>query len=312
MLLVLLLPAFSSAPAVGQGSAGLPPGFTMDPKQVRLETGDLRHLQNALHMMAEKGSGDTLAIIERAYLANASPGLRAWAQRYDVTSTSMTSAIRRHPSAYSDALAGSVLDQEQSLRSAFAKLQDLFPRAVFPPVWFFAGDYRAGGLARPEGVLIAVERFSGEPQDVVPLVMHEVAHVQSAMLQGIDVYQRIFGPEQTLLALALREGSAELIAELAASRHINPKAERYGLEHERDLWLQFREEMHRSEVGDWMFVEPGNSEWPPDLGYWIGYRILRSYYDHAEDKQKAIDDILNLTDFSAFLTASRYAEQFDP
>lgn len=58
-------------------------------------------------------------------------------------------------------------------------------------------------------------------------------------------------------------------------------------------------------------VQPSNAEWPPDLGYWIGYRIAKSYYDQAQDKQQAILDILALTDFEAFVRGSRYAEQVE-
>jgi hypothetical protein len=122
-------------------------------------------------------------------------------------------------------------------------------------------------LARPEGVLVAAERFTGRPEDIVPLVLHELTHIQQATVQGIDTYRRIYGPDQTLLALALREGSAELIAALTTGRHTNPTGERYGMAHERELWVRFREEMHRREPGDWMFVRPSNPEWPPDLGY---------------------------------------------
>jgi hypothetical protein len=57
-------------------------------------------------------------------------------------------------------------------------------------------------------------------------------------------------------------------------------------------------------------VRPSNGEWPRDLGYWMGYRIARSYYDRADDKTKAVADILQLTDFAAFLRTSGYAERF--
>jgi hypothetical protein len=140
----------------------------------------------------------------------------------------------------------------------------------------------------------------------VPLVLHELAHFQQAITQGVETYQRIFGPDKTLLALSLREGSADLIAELTTGRHINPEAERYGLAHEVELWSVFEADMSGSDTGDWMFVQPSNSEWPPDLGYWIGYRIAKSYYEHADDKAQAIRDILGLTEFTAFLQASQY------
>jgi uncharacterized protein YjaZ len=159
------------------------------------------------------------------------------------------------------------------------------------------------------GAIVALERFAGRPDDIVPLVLHEVAHVQSGLLQGIDVYRRIYGPGQTLLALALREGSADFMAKLLSGRHTSGAAEAYGLQHERALWQRFSEEMHAREPGDWMWVRPRDTERPVDLGYWIGYRIVQSYYDNAADKRQAVVDILNLTDFAGFLAASGYAER---
>lgn len=174
-----------------------------------------------------------------------------------------------------------------------------------------AEHHGPAGLTRSVGVLIATERFSERTEDVVPLVLHELAHFQQALVQGVDTYRRIYGSDQTLLALALREGSADLIAELTTGRHSNLDAERYGLSHERALWQRFREDMHDREPGDWMFVQPSNPEWPANLGYWMGYRIAKSYYDRAEDKQQAMLAILHLTDFDAFLEASGYAERMD-
>lgn len=300
--LLWLLLAFLSRPAVGQE-------VTTDPDRVRLEVGDIRRLAEVLRRIDAGAVKDTAAVIDRDYLANASAGFRVYAERYHVTGASITSALRAQPSFYSDldALADSMLGQMEVLHSAFRKLLALFPDAAFPPIYFVVGDNGPGGMTRREGVMIATERFTTRPADVVPLVLHELTHFEQAMVQGVDVYQRIFGPNQTLLALALREGSADLLAELTTGRHISPAAQRYGLVHEHELWTKFREEMHRRDPGDWMFVRPSNPEWPPDLGYWIGYRIAKSYYDRAEDKRQAVRAILALTDFEAFLHASRYA-----
>ena len=49
---------------------------------------------------------------------------------------------------------------------------------------------------------------------------------------------------------------------------------------------------------------------PNDLGYWMGYKIVKAYYDKAADKKKAIDEILHIRDFNQFLAASGYADRF--
>ena len=46
-------------------------------------------------------------------------------------------------------------------------------------------------------------------------------------------------------------------------------------------------------------MEQGN-----DLGYWVGYRIVKAYYQRSADKQQAFRDILELSDPHAFLAKS--------
>jgi uncharacterized protein YjaZ len=145
----------------------------------------------------------------------------------------------------------------------------------------------------------------------VPLVLHEIAHFQQAMAQGVDVYTRIYeaGPHRSLLALAVREGTADLIAWLTTGRHINPDAEAWALPREAEVWRRFRADLHRPEPGDWMFVRPETAGQPPDVGYRVGYRIARTYYERAVDKREAIREILGLTDFDGFLRSSGYGER---
>lgn len=55
-----------------------------------------------------------------------------------------------------------------------------------------------------------------------------------------------------------------------------------------------------------MFVRPSNPQWPPDLGYWMGYRIAKRYYEQADDKRQAVIDRINAEDNDAILEQSRY------
>jgi hypothetical protein len=41
-----------------------------------------------------------------------------------------------------------------------------------------------------------------------------------------------------------------------------------------------------------------------DIGYWIGYRIVKAYYQRATDKQQALREILQLSQPQAFLQKS--------
>jgi hypothetical protein len=58
-------------------------------------------------------------------------------------------------------------------------------------------------------------------------------------------------------------------------------------------------------------VKPtAREEWPQDIGYFVGFRIVQSYYENAADKSAAFQEILAVTDYELFLQKSGYAEKF--
>jgi hypothetical protein len=288
--------------------------ITLDPGQARLETADLERFASVMRALREGGVRDTVAILEGDYLAHASPGLLAYVEAFDVTASGLASALVSRSVWYQDmdTLICVIRDRENELREGFRRLQEVFPGAAFPPVWFVVGGHGPRGQASPVGALIGAEGLSHAPERITPLVLHELAHFQSGMIQGVETYRRIYDPShRSLLALALREGSAEFIAWLTTGNHTNPAAEAYGLARESELWASFQKDMTSPEPGEWMWVRPADADRPPDLGYWIGYRIVRSYYDRAEDKRQAVLDILGLTDFEGFLEKSGYAARME-
>ena len=56
-------------------------------------------------------------------------------------------------------------------------------------------------------------------------------------------------------------------------------------------------------LSDWLY----NTK-PPDklddIGYWVGYRIAKAYYQRALHKRQALREILQLADPKAFLAKS--------
>lgn len=302
-ILIVLTPAATGAQQI-----------TMDPDQASLETGDLERFASVMRALQEGGVRDTVAMLEGDYLAHASPGLLAYVEAFDVTASGLASALVSRPAWYQDidALISVIRHREDELREGFHRLREVFPGAAFPPAWFVVGGHGPRGQASPVGALIGAEGLSHAPERIAPLVLHELAHFQSGMIQGVETYRRIYDPShRSLLALALREGSAEFIAWLTTGNHTNPAAETYGLARESELWTSFQKDMRSPDTGDWMWVQPPEADRPPDLGYWIGYRIVSSYYDRAEDKRQAVLDILGLTDFEGFLEKSGYAARME-
>lgn len=67
--------------------------------------------------------------------------------------------------------------------------------------------------------------------------------------------------------------------------------------------------MNRKDASNWLYQGDKAKDKPADLGYYVGYKIVESYYTRAKDKKQAIKDILDIKDFNAFLKASGYDEK---
>ena len=58
------------------------------------------------------------------------------------------------------------------------------------------------------------------------------------------------------------------------------------------LETAFLVEQDNRDLSDWLYN--GTIDKPGDLGYWVGYRIAKSYYEHATDKRAAIRGIIEM------------------
>ncbi|MBA2627292.1 MAG: hypothetical protein H0U85_04715 [Gemmatimonadales bacterium] len=118
---------------------------------------------------------------------------------------------------------------------------------------------------------------------------------------------------RNLLTAALGEGVADFASELAIGPWFaETERARYGAVHERDVWLDFRDEMMTdSTINTWMYngmVPAPRNHGANDIGYWVGYRIARAYYNRAADKRAALRELILLPDADRVLRESGYAE----
>jgi hypothetical protein len=272
---------------------------------------DVRHFAEALERLA--GGGDTVAIVQTEYLDRASSGLRFYMEDNGLTAPSLASAIARRPQEYAALidLPERLVAEEGTFRQALADVKRIIPNAIFTPTTFLIGAWFGASEASEQGVLISVERPYTAARKA-HLIAHEHIHIQQALAQGIEQYQSLYGdgPNRTLLALAIREGSADFLANLAVGGHTHERALDYCMTNEKELWERFRAEMNGREPGHWMWGEPRAPEEPTDLGYAMGFLIVRAYYERAADKAEAVRAILSVTDYQTFLEESRFADRF--
>jgi hypothetical protein len=206
---------------------------------------------------------------------------------------------------------------KDSVRAAFRRLEALYPEANYPDVYFLIGRMTSGGTTSGPQLLIGTEIFGRDPstplgelnaweravtgqiKDLPNIVAHEFAHTLQASRGG----------PRTLLGAALGEGSADFIAELISGSHIINPAYTYGDAREKELWAEFKAAMDSSDTSNWLYQgDRATGGRPADLGYWMGYKIAKAYYERAADKKAAVKQILRFSDAKAFLEASGYGK----
>ena len=147
----------------------------------------------------------------------------------------------------------------------------------------------------------------GQPVDKIPVVVaHELAHYA----------QRFEKAPESLLDRSIAEGEADFLSQLIAGAQINELQHRYGAQHEEEVWNEFSFAMYGTDYSRWLYNggelaakgEPFTR--PADLGYYVGYKICEAFYDRAEDKKKAVKEMLEIRDFKQFLQESGYGMRF--
>ena len=209
-----------------------------------------------------------------------------------------------------------VSKMERRMRAAFRKFKSLYPDAVFPDVYFLVGSANSGGTTGPSGLLIGTEMYGktsatalDELNPWLRAVISSVDKIPGIVAHEACHYNQHFSsaPEQrNLLGKALQEGSCDTIGELVSGQNINEHLKIYARTREKDIWYEFAREMYQPDFSKWIYNGATAKDRPADLGYYVGYRIARTYYDRAKDKRKAVRDILNIQDAQAFLRTSRY------
>jgi len=104
------------------------------------------------------------------------------------------------------------------------------------------------------------------------------------------------------------EGSCDFIGELVAGNQLNKVSREYGDKHEAVLWKEFKKELCSESLKNWLYNYKTSKDRPADLGYYIGYRIAKAYYNKQKDKTQAIRDIIDMKDPLKILQLSGYAE----
>lgn len=250
----------------------------------------------------------TAAQLQRDYLDAGSAGLKTLARLRNVTGERIAQNMAQEPKVYADTRdCLAVLPRAATrLKQAFRMLGERYPEATFPPVTIAISRGKPMGVGSPvTGVQIGLESLctttwlNPDVEDrFVYVIAHEFAHVQ-------QVRELVDDPAPTVLEGALVEGAADFIGELIAGGVSYAYLPALTKGREREIETAFVPDMDSRDVSKWLYNS--TRETPGDLGYWVGYRIVKAYYQRTDDKRAAIRDILQMRDPRAFLARSGWS-----
>ena len=241
------------------------------------------------------------------YLADASPGLIEFMALRRITPEKLAAALRDKPQVFQDArgCAAKLPNVRARLVAATDRLAQIYPAARFPPITVAIGRATTAGTANAKGLYIGLEALcaakfieADDEDRFVHVIAHEYVHAQQPLAQIED-------REESVLRAALVEGAAEFIAEQMSGSVGYPLLHIWARGREKELETAFLAEKDAKAIGSrWLYNQRGTDGWPGDLGYWVGYRVAKSYYNRAPDKAAALKAIIEMRDPAAFLAES--------
>ncbi len=309
---LLFLPQGASAQQVKEGNSD---------QTIEFHYEDIANFRKVLDVARQKG--DTLQAI-KDYFENGSIGLSAWINRYDVKPERILKAVKYFPSYYDylSTLDSVLVGYEDQISEGLNGLKKLYPSEFvhIPPVYYFI-LFAGGGSVEMTANMISIDYFGLHDkldrsefdriggifpkgrlalvgiEQVPHVAIHETAHLLQSYIQGELDYVSIYTDKekQTILAYAIREGGADFLTYLGANM-VDSIKWAYGEKHEKELW-EAMEPILNDHVDDHSGWFSGKAEehadWPFQIGYYMGFKMVQFYYENSEDKKAALLLILN-------------------
>lgn len=297
----------SSAWAQGSRALASP---NRDPRTAVISTEDIDlfwHTYDEWRTGANSVPDQLAGILDRDYMQKGSQGVKDFIPQRIISADALAKRILEDQKYYDDVRPNTLKMQSyvSEIRKAFVQLKEMYPDAIFPPVYFVIGRRNSGGTDSDNGLIIGAEMFADDSRsrihltDVVSIVIHELIHYQ----------QQTHGDDLT--TSVMNEGAADFISERITGHDIDEDTKPYGDVHEEELWKQFQADRKTNDLKPWLYnAGNANRVGPPDLGYYMGYKICQSFYEMSTDKPAALKVIIAMKDPKRLIEQSRYGRRF--
>ncbi|MDI1318047.1 DUF2268 domain-containing putative Zn-dependent protease [Flavobacterium sp.] len=270
-----------------------------------------------------------LKFIQELYLDKASEGLQDFMIAREHSAKRHLDNILKYPKFWISIRPHTIEIEthKKEINKLMSRFKKLYPSFKQPDVYFMIGCLNSGGTTTKDKILIGSEIACANKNveasevsawlrevfahriTIVTMVAHEVGHTQQVNGDSEN------DGKSNLLGYCIGEGSCDFIAELLVKKPIKSPYMIYGSAHEKELWKLFEVEMFGQETENWLYSGDEAPNGNADLGYFMGYKICKSYYENAKDKKKALKEIIELEytpeSVANFLVQSKYPEKWN-
>lgn len=271
------------------------------------------------HIKGITNHAERTKIIQKEYIDNSSKGLKLLIKKDKLTAEDYATFLK--DTVFFNSIKHVTLNAKKdtaNIRKNLRAFEKLYPEASFNDIYFVIGQFKRAGTVIDSTMIIELEKNArssttasaflfdeaqlnnlNDYESLIPLVVHEQVHINQ-----ININTR------SLLSKSICEGSADFLMYLQTGKYpsVTRESYAYGNANEAKLWVKFQTDLdinYKYIKTDW-FYNYDRKDIPPDLGYYIGFKICEKFYNDAKDKVEAIKFMLNISNSEALLELSNY------
>ncbi len=297
--------------------------------QKNVITSDIPNFWRAYDLVQQStDSAEQIRILNKEFIEKGTEGLKGIMQARNYQTSEYLAAIKSYPEFWKSIRASTLKADlyASDIEKGIAQLAKLYPPLKPAKLYFTVGALRTGGTTLKDKVLIGSEISMADSATVVREFGKNFSHLAPYFatnpfrhLAFLNVHEYIHTQQrssigQSLLAQTLIEGAAEFVASKALNCS-SPNAQiSFGKAHTEKIKQAYVRELFSTYLYNWIWNSPDNEFQMRDLAYFVGYAICESYYERAKDKQKAIQEMIeldcnNAEHLYAFVDASGFFEK---
>lgn len=272
-------------------------------------TSDIDNFWNAYDKIkTTKDSIQKIELLKTLFLEKASEGQKKMIQARNYSEKEYLYTITNFPEFWTSIRKSTFKAKtiNKEFEVGIEKLKSIYPQLKPAKIYFTVGALRSSGTTMESLVLIGSELAFTNKQTPTEEFPEYLSHLKnyfdtepSKNLVFLNIHEYVHTQQKTtignnLLAQTVLEGVAEFLAEKALNtKSPNPQIQ-FGKKNDTKIKSKFELEMFSPNVYNWIWNSADNEFGMRDLAYYVGYKICEEYYNVSNDKQKAIEQMIEL------------------